>query len=244
MGQRVSKILFRFFKWYAFVFLGLLLLILVMGPLKTIEKLLVLNGHKASGFKLDFGLDNRFGLKENLTLSVERLGLVDQNKTLEIENLIISVPFTALLEKALPKVILSAGKIVFVDETKPNESLQYFLAKFPGRKAVEEDERDKAEGASSCLGSVKVELLSFAVSHSASPWIVRDLNIERPCLFERKLTFSALSLDSEDIQVSSSSVKLKINKDRFHDVENGQALIFNKQESSIDFGHPELGGDH
>ena len=228
------RVMLNFVRWgvlSGMVIAVVLVLIMALGPLQILEKILQLNGHQAAGFRWTFG--------DEIVFSAEKLGLADSNKTLEVENLSMRIPRQALGGEGLSALSLSASKIHFVDETKPVESLKYLLGKFSSSDAIgREGPSDSKNG--KCLRSLKVSSLSFAVSHSARPWMIQNLQASGLCFSQGQIKFENIELESQDIEISDSSIGLKIDQTRFYDVSHPQKISFRRHKNFIELSDPEL----
>lgn len=206
--------------------LGLGIVVVLVGPLTLLQNILVLNGHKAEGIRLSVG--------ERISVSIGELGLKDQNKNLEIQGLSISFPFSAIGESLPQEMSIKAKRIHFVDETKPVESLKYFLSKF------KDPAGEKDDSSATCLGRVEIESLEFGVSHSAELWRIDQVDLLRPCFSSFEIRFDYFNLKSEALILNENSLDFKINPNHFYDLETEKTLQFVKQGNLLKLTRPNL----
>lgn len=199
----------------------MILLLVVMFtnfPMFLIERGINWSGNHAEGLTLSSPAAD---LKR---LSINRLHIIDENKTLEISNLSITVPLFNWQQLGQGGVTLQADRIAFVDETKPNKSLYSVLQSLPASKAE--------NGEEFCLKEIRIGELSVAISHSAEPFEVRDLQAVMIC-FGNEVSYEKLDFKSAQVTQLNSGIEVSVNSRQFYDVKTELRLLFPRKENQL-----------
>lgn len=164
------------------------------------------SGHKADQISIS-------GSSEKLDVQIKHLHMKDDIKDLEIQNLNLQVVFSDL-QKSNSITSLEAESLSYRDLTRPNESLRQVLMQLK-----------PAQQKQTCIQDLKIDHISFAVSASADPFLIKNLHGRHVCL-SQDLTFESLTFQSEDFELQNEAILFSAKPGHFWDLEKPRQITF------------------
>lgn len=194
-------------------------------PALFLQKILEMNGHELKGFAVERVAPTAFQVK------IDKLSLLDQNKTFNLEEFVLEIQIDDFSNLATSKVTLAAKTISFRDETKPSVSLNKVLENLSQHQPGQESDKK------TCLHSLQIENLSFAVSHSADAIELKKLRLEKPCFQQgqkgAELSYLELKFESTQVQKTDSHLEIRLNQNHFDDLLTEKLVRFPLQSNLL-----------